>query len=86
MAKFENWCISVRARYQDTFGVAPPKAPKLIDLDSRVQERMTRCGVEARALGIDTNGYDELAILAHHTLLLDDVKRGRGNLYHRYEG
>lgn len=81
---FENWCADVRDRYAAMFGVAPPKAPALIALDSRVQERMLRCGAQARAFNIDMNGYDDLAILAHHSLLMDDVKQGRLNFYHRY--
>lgn len=80
---FKEWCASVRERYKAEFLVDAPKPPSSVDLDSRVQERMMRVGVEARRFDI-ANSFDDLVVLAHHTLLLDDVKRGRGNLYHRY--
>lgn len=80
---FKEWCASVRDRYEKEFLVAPPKAPSSVDIDSRVQERIMRVGVEASRFNI-LDSFDDLVVLAHHSLLLDDVKRGRGNLYHRY--
>lgn len=80
---FEDWCTDVRRRFETVFGYAPPKSPgSLVELDSRVQERIMRCGIEARAFQIAD--YDGLAILAHHSLILDDVRAGRSNLWNRY--
>lgn len=79
---FKDWCASVRERYKAEFLVEPPKPPSSVNLDDRVQERMMRVGIEATAL--DVTGFDDLVVLAHHALLLDDVKHGRGNSYHRY--
>jgi len=33
-----------------------------------------RCAIEARFFDIDCDNRDDLAILAHHTLLLDAIK------------
>lgn len=80
---FDQWCTDVRTRHATEFSSSPAKAPNLINLDDRVQERMMRCGVEARAFGL--NDQDDIAILAHHTLLVDDMKWARcSNSYRRY--
>lgn len=63
---FDDWCVGVRDRYEASFGAPPAKAPNLINLDDRVQERMMRCGIEARAFGL--HEQDDIAVLAHLTL------------------
>lgn len=77
MIVFEDWCRDVRARYERQFGIKPPATPNLIELSSNIQERMMRCGLEARAFQLD-DSRDTIAILAHHTLLLDDIKILKG--------
>ncbi|AXQ68967.1 hypothetical protein HOU00_gp158 [Caulobacter phage CcrPW] len=79
---FDDWCLHVRDRFQQRFGYAPPKAPSMVELDSRIQERIMRCGVEARRF--DLEHHDDLAILAHHTLIMDDVREGFSNSHARY--
>jgi hypothetical protein len=79
---FDEWCGSVRDRFEKTFGYTAPRSPSLVELDSRVQERIMRCGVEAHRFGLEH--YDEMAVLAHHTLILEDVKAGMSNSHMRY--
>jgi hypothetical protein len=71
--EFDSWCQSVKDRYTRCFSETP-KFPDLVCLSSQVQERMLRCAIEARFFDIDCNDRDDLAILAHHTLLLDAIK------------
>lgn len=78
-AEFEAWCKDIRTRYEKQFNIEAKGAPNLVNLESEVQERMMRCGMEARAFDLDDD-RDDLAILAHHTLLADDIKyRGGTN-------
>lgn len=72
-AEFAAWCQDIRDRFEAAFSFKPSGAPNLVNLTSIVQERIMRCAVEARFFGID-DGRDELAILAHHTLLKDDLR------------
>lgn len=71
--EFDAWCKSVQDRFERCFSMKPP-ALNLINLSSQVEERMMRCAIEARFFDIDGENRDDLAILAHHTLLLDDIK------------
>ena len=71
--EFKSWCEDIRARFEEAFQEKPNTVPNLVRLTSSVQERIMRCGVEARYFGISDN-RDELAILAHHTLLKDDLR------------
>jgi hypothetical protein len=84
-AEFDLWCKDIRARYERMFNIEPKGAPNLVNLESEVQERMMRCGVEARVFDLDDN-RDDLAILAHHTLLADDMKylNGTNNKFRLY--
>lgn len=79
---FEEWCEGIREQYYEMYGVIPARAPSLSNLDSRVQERTMRCGIEARTFNL--SDYDSLAILAHYTLLRDDIKYGHQNSFWRY--
>lgn len=76
------WCQDVRDRFEKRFGVKARLSPTLHDLESEVMERMMRCGIEARHFGVTE--HDSLAILAHHTLLVDQMRRfgGRANAPH----
>lgn len=72
---FEAWAEDIRRRFEIRFGEKAPRAPNVIQLETSVQERMMRCGVEARFFGVEE--HDDLAILAHHTLLRDAVRQER---------
>ena len=72
-AEFTAWCQDIRERFESAFSLKPNPAPNLVNLTSIVQERIMRCAVEARFFGIDDH-RDDLAILAHHTLLKDDLR------------
>lgn len=73
--EFKNWCERIRTNFDQAFNFQPNKNPNLAELHSIVSERMMRCGLEARYFGIE-DGWDDLAILAHHTLLRDDLRHG----------
>jgi hypothetical protein len=77
MITFDDWCRDVRSKYEQQFGIKPAAAPNLVNLSSIIQERMMRCGLEARAFQLDDD-RDTIAILAHHTLLYDDIKTRKG--------
>ena len=72
-AEFTAWCQDIRERFETAFSIKPNPTPNLVNLTSIVQERIMRCAVEARFFGIDDH-RDDLAILAHHTLLKDDLR------------
>jgi hypothetical protein len=71
--EFKLWCEDIRTRFEEAFSERPNPTPNLVNLTSPVQERIMRCAVEARYFGMDDN-RDHLAILAHHTLLKDDLR------------
>jgi hypothetical protein len=71
--EFATWCDDIRDRFERAFSFKPNPTPNLVNLTSAVQERIMRCAVEARFFGIDDHS-DDLAILAHHTLLKDDLR------------
>ena len=71
--EFAEWSKSVRTRWKKQFN-AEPFTPNLSVLTSPLQERMMRCAIEARYFDITDENRDDLVILAHHTLLIDDIK------------
>lgn len=82
MSAFQTWCESVRRRYQAEFNVVPRGAPK-VPWCTKVTERMLRVEMEVRHFpGEDWDNQEFLAIVAHHTILLDDVK----NKWPSYQG
>ncbi len=77
MSEFQNWCRDVRQRYERAFSHKPNATPDLAFPDSIVVERVMRCAIEAQFFGVDE--HDDLMILAHHTLLLDALRRPMTN-------
>jgi len=71
---FQLWCESVRERYKDAFNQPPEGTPATYPLSDVIQERMMRVGDWARHFNVEDE-HDNLVILAHHTLLLDEIKR-----------
>jgi hypothetical protein len=73
-AEFRSWVKDVKSRWTETFNNTPA-SPSMDSLTPAIQERMMRCGVEARHFQIDgVEDRDSLVLLAFCTLLLDDIK------------
>ena len=71
---FNEYVHDTKERYKSRHS-RYPEMPKFWDLDSEVQERMMRVGVEARAFQIDDGNIDSIMILAYCTILRERMRR-----------
>jgi hypothetical protein len=74
----KRYYSDITKRFEDTFDIKPTK-PNFGTLSSPIQERMMRLELDVHRWGIDRTDQDALVMLAHHTLLEDQINSRDGH-------